>query len=77
MSEHQDMEYAKARDIVVEIYELFEYHDVTVPEGMTVLVMAMVSIADDFGIPLDDIITGIKKHNEAHLVFQKPHGTVQ
>ena len=77
MSERQDMEYAKARDIVVEIYQLFEYHDVTVPEGMTILVMAMVSIADDYGIPLDDIITGIKKHNEASLAFQKPHGTVQ
>jgi hypothetical protein len=70
-------EYQKALDVSHKIYELFEESALTVPEAMTVLVMMLLSIAEEQGITTSDLIVGIRRQNELHEALQNPHSTVQ
>ena len=73
----REKEYRKALDISHKIYHIFDEADITVPEAMTVLVMMLLSIAEEQGITASDLIVGIRRQNELHEALQNPHSTVQ
>jgi len=73
----REEQYQTALDVSHKIYELFEESALTVPEAMTVLVMMLLSIAEEQGITTSDLLVGIRRQNELQEALQNPHSTVQ
>ena len=71
------MSYDKAVSMVHDIYDIFDKNEATIPEGMTVLIMALLSVAQEHDIGLEDIIRGLQRHHELHRAMDNPHKTLQ
>lgn len=70
-------EYERAVQIAHKIYDLFDEEDLTIPQGMTILVMMLLSIAEEAGLSTETLVTGIRRQQELHNAIQNPHSTVQ
>lgn len=70
-------EYERAVQIVHKIYDIFDEEDISIPQGMTILVMMLLSIAEEAGLSTETIVTGIRRQQELHDALQNPHSTIQ
>jgi antitoxin component HigA of HigAB toxin-antitoxin module len=70
-------DYLRALDMVNKIYDTFDEAEASVDEALTVLIMTLLNIAEEQGIPTSRLITGIRKQIELQEALQNPHSTVQ
>lgn len=70
-------EYERAVQIAHKIYDIFDEEDISIPQGMTILVMMLLSIAEEAGLSTETLVTGIRRQQELNNAIQNPHATVQ
>lgn len=77
ITKESEESYARGLHIANRIYDVFDEEGATLAEGMTVLVMALLSISEEAGISTETLITGIRTQQELQNIIRHPHGTIQ